>query len=138
MTAEAVVPIVADLARGAGALVRLLHVAPVPDALVNKEGRVVVYVDQEVQRLDAEAVDYLRRVAARLEGVPVEAAVRFGDPTAEILHEAEAFEADLIVLATAGRSALGRTVFGSVAESVFRKAQAAVLLFHPGARSVAA
>jgi nucleotide-binding universal stress UspA family protein len=77
-------------------------------------------------------------VEARLEGVAVEMVVRFGDPTAEILHEAEAFGADLIVLATTGRSALGRTMFGSVAEAVFRKAQVPVLLFHPGARGLAA
>jgi len=135
--AESVVPLVADLARGAGATVRLLHVAPVPDALVTTQGRVVVYVDQEVQRLEAQALDYLRTVEAWLDGIPVEVAVRFGDPVEEILREATTFEADLVALTTTGRSALGRAVFGSVAESVFRKAPLPVLLLHPGARGVA-
>lgn len=135
--AEAVVPLVGDLARGAGATIRLLQVAPVPEALVNTQGRVVVYVHQEMQRLEAEALDYLRAVEARLDGVPVEVAIRFGDPVEEILHEVDAFGADLVALTTEGRSALGRAVFGSVAEAVFRKAQAPVLLYHPGPRGPA-
>lgn len=136
--AEAVVPLVADLARGAGATARLLHVAPEPEALVTRQGRVVAYVDQETRRLEAEALDYLRTVEARLDGIPVEVSVRFGDPVEEILREAEAFDADLIALTTEGRSALGRAVFGSVAEAVFRKAPAPVLLFHPGAHGLGA
>jgi nucleotide-binding universal stress UspA family protein len=136
--AETVVPLVRDLARGAGATVRLLHVAPVPHALWDKRGRVVVYVDQEVQRLEVEALDYLRAVEAGLDGIPVEIAVRFGDPAAEILREVEAWDADLLALTTRSRSALGRTVFGSVAESVFRKAAISVLLLHPGTQSLAA
>jgi nucleotide-binding universal stress UspA family protein len=62
----------------------------------------------------------------------VECGVRFGDPVQEILLEAEAFGADLIAVATAGRSGLGRTVLGSVAEQVFRKARLSVVLYHPG------
>lgn len=53
--AESVVPLVADLARGSGATVRLLHVAPVPGNLVSKEGRIVAYADQEMQRIEGGA-----------------------------------------------------------------------------------
>ena len=38
--------LVADTARGAGAIVRLLHVAPEPSAVHDAGGRVVVYADQ--------------------------------------------------------------------------------------------
>jgi nucleotide-binding universal stress UspA family protein len=131
-TAEAIVPLVADAARGAGATVRLLHVAPVPGALVAKDGRLVAYADQEMARLEAEGLDYLRAVEARLGGVPAQCVVRYGDPAEEILREAEAFGADLIAVSTAGRGGLRRVAFGSVAEAVFRKAAVAVVLFHAG------
>jgi nucleotide-binding universal stress UspA family protein len=133
-TAEAVIPLVADAARGGGAAVRLLNVAPVPGPLVAKDGRVVAYADQEMARLKNEALDYLHTVEAGLAGVPVECVVRFGEPLAEILQEAEAFEADLIAVTTAGRSGLSRVALGSVAEQVFRKAEVSVVLFHPGQR----
>ena len=131
LTAESALPLVADAARGGGGTVRLLHVAPVPGNLVGKDGRVIAYSDQEMTRLQAEAMDYLQTVELRLDGVPVECAVRFGDPVAEILRDADAFGADLIVVTTAGRSGLGRVAFGGVAEQIFRKARVPVVLFHP-------
>ncbi len=130
--AESIVPVVADAARGAGATVRLLHVAEAPQTLMDERGRVVAYAGQEMERLEAEGLDYLRTVEVQLEGVPVECVVRFGDPAKEILLEAEAFGADLVAVATAGRSGVRRTVLGSVAEQVFRKARVPVLLYHPG------
>lgn len=130
--AESVVPLVADLARGSGATVRLLHVAPVPGNLVSKEGRIVAYADQEMQRIEGEGLDYLRMIELKLAGLPAESAVRFGEPLEEILREVEAFGADLIAVTTAGRSGLGRTLLGSVAEQVFRKSPVPVVLFHPG------
>ncbi len=132
-TAEGVIPLVADAARGGGATVRLLHVAPMPVPRVTRDGRVVAYADQERERLESEGLDYLRAVEARLGGVPVECAVRFGEPLAEILREADAFSADLVAVTTAGRSGLSRVALGSVAEQVFRKASTPVVLFHAGA-----
>ena len=130
--AESIVLMVADLARGGGAVVRLLHVSPVPGNLIAKDGRVVAYADQEMERLEAEGLDYLRAVEVKFGRVSVECIVRFGEPAEEILREAETFEADLIAVATAGRSALSRAVLGSVAEQVFRRSPVAVVLFHPG------
>ena len=128
--AESVIPVVADAARGGAATVRLLHVAPLPDNRVDPEGRVVAYADQELARLEAEAQDYLRTAGLPLAGVAVEYAVRFGEPAKEILLEAEAFDADLIAVTTAGRSGLSRTVLGSVAEQVFKKSDVPVMLYH--------
>ncbi len=130
--AESVVPMVADAARGGQASVRLLHVSPVPENRVDQEGRVVAYADQEMERLRSEALDYLRAVQAQFTEASVDCAVRFGDPVSEILAEAESFGADLIAVSTAGRSGLSRTLFGSVAEQVVRKADASVMLMRPG------
>jgi len=51
---EAVVPLVAALARETGATVRLLRVFPVPERIVGDHGRTVAYVDQEMARLTGE------------------------------------------------------------------------------------
>jgi nucleotide-binding universal stress UspA family protein len=135
--AESVLPVVADLARAGGASIRLLRVEPLPDNCVDSDGRVVAYADQEMARFEAEALDYLRTVTTRLGGLPVESCVRFGDPLTEILKEADAFDADLIAVTTAGKSGLGRVVLGSVAERVFRKAQMPVLLYRPSRADLA-
>ena len=112
--AESVLPVVADLARAGGASIRLLRVEPMPDNC-----------------LEAEGLDYLETVAARLGEIPVESCVRFGDPLDEILKEADAFDADLIAVTTAGRSGVGRAMLGSVADRVFRRAETPVLLYRP-------
>jgi nucleotide-binding universal stress UspA family protein len=131
--AEVVVPLVAAIARGSGATVRLLQVTPVPRNRVSEEGRVLASADQEMERLETEGVDYLRTVEMQFDGAAdVECVVRFGDPVAEILQEAEAFGADLIAVTTEGRSAVKRTVLGSVAEEVVRKADAQVMLIRLG------
>jgi nucleotide-binding universal stress UspA family protein len=130
---EVVVPLVAAIARGSGATVRLLQVAPAPQNRVSEEGRVLAYADEEMARLEADGLDYLRTVEMQLDGAAdVECVVRFGDPVAEILLEAEAFGADLIAVTTEGWSAVGRTLLGSVAEQVVRKADAQVMLIRPG------
>jgi nucleotide-binding universal stress UspA family protein len=126
----AVLGVVADTARGSGATVRLLHVAPVPKEQVADDGRVVAYASQEMERVEHRRLECLKEAEARLEGVPVESVVRFGDPAEEILREAEAFDADLIAIASTNhgwRSHLRR----SVADRVFHKAEVPVLLLGP-------
>lgn len=119
---EAIVPVVAALAREGGATVRLLRVFPVPERVMGTHGQTVAYVDQEMERLTAEGLDDLRPVEAELDGVPVERVVRFGEPAEEILLEAEAFDADLIALATSGHGWLGRALRLGVAERVAARA----------------
>jgi nucleotide-binding universal stress UspA family protein len=129
--ADAVAAIVADTARGAHAIVRLLHVAPDPAAVQDAKGCVVAFADQEMESLKCEGLDSLRPLEVYFSGLPVESVVRFGDPAAEILEEASAFGADLIVVGTGGRSGIGRVLLGSVAERVFAKATVAVMLVRP-------
>ena len=132
-TSESVLPVVAGLASAMGATVRLMHVEPNAKELMDSSGRVVVYIDQDAARLEADGMDYLADMAARLPGLSVERAVRFGDPVREILTEAESFGADLIAVTTTGRSGLRRAVFGSVAEQVFNQAAVPVVLYHNNA-----
>jgi nucleotide-binding universal stress UspA family protein len=127
--AENMIDTIGTLARDAGATVRLLHVAPIPETIVDDEGRVLAYSDQEASRLEAEALDFLHAASIGLEGVAVECGVRFGDPVEQILEDAAAWDADLIAMATRGRGRVERALLGSVAEQVFRKAPTAVTLY---------
>jgi len=129
---ECLVPFVAQAARDGQATVQLLHVAAVPEGWTDEYGRVLSYADQEMQRLEAEGLDYLQAIEMQFENTPVECVVRFGDPVTEILREAKAFGADLIAVSTVGRSGVGRVVLGSVAEQIFRKSRVPVMLMRPG------
>jgi nucleotide-binding universal stress UspA family protein len=117
----AIVPIVAALARGAGATVRLLRVFPVPERVIGPSGETLAYADQEMARLTAEGQDALALVEAQLEGIPVERVVRFGEAAEEIGLEAEAFDADLVTLAASRRGRLGAALAPDVAERVGRR-----------------
>ena len=131
VAAETIVSLIGDLALGSHAVVRLLYVAPRPDNQVDSAGRVIAYADQEMASLQSEALDYLRAMEFAFGDLPVDSAVRFGDPVREILREADDFCADLIAVTTARRSCVTRALLGSVAEAVFRRAQVPVLLYGP-------
>jgi nucleotide-binding universal stress UspA family protein len=64
---------------------------------------------------------------ARQAGLAVRARVRAGDCVAEILDQARATEADVVVMGTHGRSRLARFGLGSVAAEVLRKSPCPVL-----------
>jgi hypothetical protein len=97
--ADRLILLVADLARGAGATVRLLHVAPLPQNRVDQSNRIRVFASQERDRLEAEGHDHLAAMEVCLDGVAVEGRVRFGDLAEETALEADAFGAELIALA---------------------------------------
>ncbi len=80
-----------------------------------------------------EPVGYLHQIAASLEpsGLEVHTTMRVGDPAEEILELADEINCDGIVMATHGRSGLGRSVFGSIADHVVRHSSVPVLLLHP-------
>jgi nucleotide-binding universal stress UspA family protein len=128
-TTEDILPIVAMLAT-TGAIVRLIHVAPVPDNVVTPAGWTVAYADQEMARVQALWSDSLGDTAARLHGA-VDHVVRFGDAASEILTEAEAFGTDTILVTTGTRSSVKRALLGSVAEAMLRRARGGVLLYRP-------
>jgi len=60
-------------------------------------------------------------------GIAIEAVLREGNTTVEILDQATSMDADLLVIGTHGRSGFERLVLGSVAEKVLRKAHCPVL-----------
>jgi nucleotide-binding universal stress UspA family protein len=123
-----VLGLVADAGHGAGATVCLLHVAPVPESVVDAAGRTIAYASQEGARLEAEALDRLHPLEAQLDGIPVELAVRFGDAADEILACADDFGADLIAFAVPADRGLSRATLCSTIARVWSRATAAVVL----------
>jgi len=106
-----------------------------PRNLVDRDGHLIAFSDREMSSLESEGLDYLRTVERMLGDLPVESTVRFGNPTEEILREADDDGADLIVVTTTGRNGARRTMLGSVAEAVFRRARVPVLLHGTGTRA---
>lgn len=129
---EAVLETIGEIARAEGASVRLLSVHP-PVHEVEVEGRIVAYADQETERVEAEARAYFERVAGSLGEVSVSFAVRFGEPAAQIVAEAEAASATLVAMATHRRTGIARIIKGSVAERVERTTTIPVMLVQYGA-----
>jgi nucleotide-binding universal stress UspA family protein len=121
--AERAVPYAEALARAAGARIIALQV-PVTNAAV-RAGEATM----EVRSAGPEA-EYLQDLQRRLvgRGLEVETAIVAGTPAQVIVQEARAREVDLLVLATHGRSGLGRWRYGSVAEDVLRQADVPLLL----------
>lgn len=95
--------------------------------------------DAQVRAVE-EAEAYLAGLAARLaeRGLAVETATPYGDAVQEILLEIDLRRADLVVMATHGRSGLGRWVYGSVAAGVLARSPVPVLLVRAWQPSLAA
>ncbi len=72
--------------------------------------------------------DYLREKQAELAPLEVRGLQTIGEPAEEILREGE--EADLIVMASHGRSGIGRWLMGSVATKVVRGTSTDILVIN--------
>lgn len=103
----------------------------VVEQLVRRSG----LVEREYARMAMPTAQaYLDDVASDIvaHGHRAHVAVRFGYPGREIMDVVRAEAFDLVVMATRGRSGLGRVVLGSVAEDVLRTATVPLLLIGPG------
>jgi nucleotide-binding universal stress UspA family protein len=80
-----------------------------------------------------QAQEYLEGIAARLRGtsVAIEVVVSQGSPADTIVAEAHSRGADLIVMTTHGRNALGRQMIGSVTERVLTRAPMPLVAIRP-------
>lgn len=79
-----------------------------------------------------EAAQYLSSVAQRFEAdVAVRTHVAEGVTAKMILQSARDADVSMICMSTYGRSGLGRTIFGSVADAVLRNSHLPLLLIRP-------
>jgi nucleotide-binding universal stress UspA family protein len=125
---ESVLRLLLEIAGPLDMTVILLQVLePIPPQVLEATPHVVLD-DVEARRKEAE--EYLAPIAAalRAQGVDTSWAIRLGRPADEILAGARESGADLIAMATHGRTGLGRLLFGSVAEAVLRHAPVPVFM----------
>jgi nucleotide-binding universal stress UspA family protein len=114
---------------------RLLAVSVIdPGSLRLPGGRYLVRVDQVRAERERFAQELVGR--GRSMGVEVDFLVWEGDPGESIIEAAEAERADMIVVGSHGRGAVGRFLIGSVSDHVVRNASCPVLVVRSNAPSV--
>lgn len=123
-----------SLAEVFGASLHLLHVIEDPFAAGTYMGLVMVPPEGYFEHLEQQIHAKLAALpgAGETQQCAVVFATRLGDPAAEIIgYVREHGAIDLIVIASAGRGGVARTVLGSVADKVVRAAPCPVLVVHP-------
>lgn len=130
---EAATTVALDLATSLKA--RLLAVSVVdPGALRLPGGRYAARVDQVRAERERFAQELVGR--GRSMGVEVDFLVWEGDPGESILEAAQAERADMIVVGSHGRGAVGRFLIGSVSDHVVRNASCPVLVVRSSGQSL--
>ena len=116
-----------------GAALTLLQVVETPEPIHGMSGRLLAPIEDVERMLEQQAHDDLQKTVTTLHGKlpPVHLEVTRGDPAVEILRVAAGRQVDLTAMTTHGRGALGRWVFGSVADRVARSSPVPVLLVRP-------
>lgn len=130
--AEEALPLAVSLGMAFGGALVLLHaVSPFEDAPL-PEAMTLDFPQRQAERMD-QAHTYLHTLVARSAtgGCQIHCDVRYGGPAAAIPQAVRDHNAALVVMATHGRSALGRLLVGSVAQSVVRHTQVPVALVRP-------
>jgi universal stress protein A len=127
-SAEAV-RLAGELASHFGAELLLLHVVTPSLAAPPAMEAPPVTLPITVADLEATAEQSLQEMAARLQAQGLRASFRVqrGSAAEEIVQAAEQEQAELIAIATQGRTGLGHLLFGSVASKVVRLAKCPVL-----------
>jgi nucleotide-binding universal stress UspA family protein len=112
---------IAHLFEAGLSVAHVVEVRMVPAELVGLPVRI-----EDPATAAARAASDLDRLVAGLPGI-VETFLRHGDPASELAGLVAEKKPDLLVMATHGRTGLGRLLQGSVAEEVIRAAPCAVL-----------
>jgi nucleotide-binding universal stress UspA family protein len=97
-----------------------------PRTLQLPGGRFRSRIDQERGRLEAAAAELVLR--GRRDQVPTSFLIWEGDPAESIIDAAQSESADMIIVGSHGRGALGRALIGSVSDQVVRHAPCPILV----------
>ena len=145
--AECVLPHAEDIAKGCGT--EELILVTVTERIVGSSMKYVtqpiagvpplqpeIKIPVSVGKKQKQGERYLNRIAngLRKKGLRVRTEVLLGHPAEEIVTFAKDNKADLILIASHGRSGVSRWVVGSVAERIFRGTRLPVMMVRvPGA-----
>lgn len=128
--AERIFPYVEELAHKFAATVVLVRVVEPLVAGVAPYEMGAAYIVEEIERRTKEAQAYVTRLAGEFaqKSLSVKSYVEYGSVVSTILEIAEKENADLIALASHGRTGLGRVFYGSVAAGILQRVDRPVLL----------
>ncbi len=128
--AEAIIAHVEELASVLGAEVVFVQVLEPTAALVTPYDMVPYFDAEEAERRRQDADLYLRGILGRFrdKGLQAREVVVQGPVVRSILDVAEREDADLIAMASHGRSGLARVFYGSVAAGVLQQADRPLLI----------
>jgi nucleotide-binding universal stress UspA family protein len=130
--AGAVLPYVRDFAKHLGASVVLFQALATTETYVPAEMGHYRLGDL-LNKMEEGAHRYLARIAGEMasDGVAARGVVTFGPAVNEIADAAKREGADLIAMATHGRSGVGRWIIGSIADAVVRRTSLPCLVIRP-------
>lgn len=114
--------------------VLLLRVVPLAESIAAAMTGTVIASEDEVSAMWKQAADGELAEAAGHAGIAADriaTEVAVGDPAEQIVAAAQAKPAEMIVMASHGRGAIGRAIFGSVADRVAHTATVPVMLVRP-------
>jgi nucleotide-binding universal stress UspA family protein len=131
--AEQALPIAASIARQAGAALQVVR-AHSPVAMLSAESEFVFdqCLDSKIKESE---IAYLDEVVSKLKRtlkVEIDSALVNSFAADALQEQAIAASADLVVMATHGRSGLSRFWLGSVADALIRRLPMPILLIRPG------
>jgi nucleotide-binding universal stress UspA family protein len=122
-----------SLAAAFKAKVFLLSVVRPPVSVGRRTDAEMALFHQALEEREEKMRVYLQGLQATLDAQRITSATRIehGPIVQEIASAAEACAADLVIIASHGRSGLKRTFFGSVAAGVLNRLQTPLLLVRP-------
>ena len=132
--AEAILPHAEALAQCHGAKVVFLQVVEPSSLLGGSEDNYLQRYQEQLERETKVAETYLAGLEGEFHEKGIEARVRVvhGPVVEAIINAAERENADLIVLASHGRSGLSRVFYGSVAAGILHRADRPLLIIRSG------
>lgn len=136
--AEAALPYAKELARDFDAELLLVRVAETAQvySMMSPEpvgGASAEAINEVTEQLVSETRDYLEATATavRAEGFNVKTEALEGFPADQLMALEREMAVNVIVMATHGRSGLGRIVFGSVADRILKNGTTPILMIKP-------
>ena len=129
--AERAIPVAARIARAAGGTVVLAQAVAIPFAYSPYVGSTYSAADTIDAELD-DANNYLLTLAnsETLENTETETKALYGSAAPTVLSTAHAYNADLIVMTSQGKTGVKRWMLGSVAQKIARHCPMPVLVLH--------
>ena len=128
--AEKILPHVEELARRYGAVVVFLQIVEPELPVIGPQAAYVRLYEDGLQRRTEEAEAYIAQLQGeyRAKGIATRGIVAQGPSVGAILSAAEREGADLVAMASHGRTGLARVFYGSVAAGVLNRIDRPLLL----------